>query len=286
MPLSPIKVFISYAWESKPFRRTIAELAQWLQTNGGGKVSVTTDHLYTNRPPKVGWPTWMADQIEESDVVLIVCTPSYLTRFRKKEESGKGRGAIYEGAIITQEIINNQTINEKFFPIVPDKGDIEQIPIILQQYFNGHFFPTGNEGILKMILNDNPTFDQVRQFFEAESVDEAVKESLANDIQDKINDEIAKEILGQFTSPKVKKGSKMLSPLQNTIRAYLNLNDFEKLNIIKSLGIDIANLNHDNIIERDKQIFQLVKENQLMASLWSAINEIKSFGITENPFIK
>ncbi len=286
MILSPIKVFISYAWESDKLRQDIADLAQWLQTKADGKINVTTDHLHANRPPKVGWPTWMADQIEESDIVLVVCTASYLVRFRKKEKSGKGRGAIYEGAIITQELINSQTINEKFFPIVPDDGDLEHIPTILQQYFNGHFFPSGNEGVLKMILNENPTYDQVRQFFEAESVDDTAKESLANDIQDKINAEIAKEILGQFTSPKGKKEAKMLSPLQNTIRAYLSLNDFDKLNIIKSLGIEIGQLNHDNIIERDKQIFQMIKEKELIGSLWNGINDIKSFGITTNPFIK
>ncbi|MBB5439166.1 hypothetical protein HDC92_002853 [Pedobacter sp. AK017] len=284
--MSVINVFISYAWESEKLKKEVADLAQWITTNANGKVLVTTDHLFANRPPKKGWPTWMADQIESSDVVLIVCTPAYLNRFRKKEEPGKGRGAIYEGGIITQELINNQTINEKFFPIIPDDGDIENIPVILQQYFNGHFFPSGNEGILKMILNDNPTFDHVRQFFEASSVDDSVKESIANDIQEKINTEIAKEILSQFTSTLQKKETNMLSPIQNTIRAYLSLNDFDKLKIINSIGIDIGALNHENIIERDKEVFKLVKEKELIASLWNGINEIKSFGNLKNPFIK
>ncbi|UKT65096.1 SEFIR domain-containing protein [Pedobacter mucosus] len=284
--MSVINVFISYAWESEKLKKEVTDLAQWITTNANGKVLVTTDHLFAHRPPKMGWPTWMADQIESSEVVLIVCTPAYLSRFRKKEELGKGRGVIYEGGIITQELINNQTINEKFFPIVPDDGDIENIPVILQQYFNGHFFPSGNEGILKMILNDNPTFDHVRQFFEASSVGEAVKESIANDIQEKINTEIAKEILSQFTFTLQKKETNMLSPIQNTIRAYLSLNDFDKLKIINSIGIDIGALNHENIIERDKEVFKLVKEQELIASLWNCINEIKSFGNLKNPFIK
>ena len=286
MSLSPIKVFISYAWESNDFRRDISDFAQWLQTNGATNIKVTTDHLHDNRPPKQGWPTWMADQIEENDIVLIVCTSSYLKRFRKKEVPGRGRAAIYEGAIITQELINSQTINEKYFPVIPDGGDLGHIPVILQQFFNGHFFPSGNEGILKMILNENPTFDQVRQFFEAESVNDTAKESLANDIQDKINDEIAKEILGQFKLTKENKETKMMSPLQNTIRAYLSLNDYEKLNIIKSIGIDISKLNHHNIIERDKEVFKLINEKQLIASLWNGIHQIKSFGNIENPFKK
>jgi len=288
MNLPPVKVFISYAWESDELRQGVAALAKWLQDNSTGRVKVTTDHLYSHRPPRVGWPTWMADQIEESDVVLIVCTSTYLTRFRKKEEPGKGRGAIYEGAIITQELINGQTINDKFFPIVPDGGDLNYIPTLLQQFFNGHFFPSGNKGILKMVLNENPTYDQViiTQFFEAASVDEQVKESLANDIQTKINAEIAKEILGLFVPPKDTKGANMLSPLQNTIRAFLSLNDFDKLNIVKGLGIEISQLNNENVIERDKQIFKLISERQLIASLWSAVNQVKSFGTETNPFIK
>ena len=107
MALLPVKVFISYAWESEKLRNDVAALASWLEKNSAGKVKITTDHLFANRPPRMGWPTWMADQIEESDVVLIVCTNSFLARFRKKEEEGRGRGAIYEGAIITQEVINS-----------------------------------------------------------------------------------------------------------------------------------------------------------------------------------
>jgi hypothetical protein len=284
----PIKVFISYAWESEDFRKEVATLAHWLQTNGDGKITVVTDHLYTHRAPNVGWPTWMANQIEDSDVVLIICTKAYHDRFRKKEAKGKGRGAIYEGAIITQELVNAQTINDKFFPILPDGGDLENIPLILQQYFNGQFFSSGNDSILKMVLNDNPTYDQsIRQFFEAESVETSVKESLADDIQNQINAEIIKEIVGQFKLPKVKKELNMLSPLQNTVRAFLGLNDFDKLKIVKDIGIDLANLNHDNIVERDKQIFKIVNDKKLIAPLWNALNELKAFGNpTNNPFTK
>ena len=284
MTLSPLKVFISYGWESDQLRKDVAVLASWLQENCAGKIVMTTDHLYANCPPRQGWPAWMTEQIEKSDVVLIVCTPSYPKRFTKQEELGKGRNATYEGSIITQELINSQNANDKFFPIVPDGGDLENIPNFLQQFFNGHFFPSGNNGILKMILNDNPTYEQIIAFSEAESVDEVVKESLFHDFQDKINDEIAKEILDQFVQPKNSKEVKMLSPLQNTIRAFLSLNDFDKLSIVKGLGIDIAQLNHENVIERDKQIFRLINEQQLIAPLWNAINEIKSFGITNNPF--
>lgn len=284
---SSIKVFISYSWESEELKHSIAELAHWLQEKSDGKIVVTTDHLFKNRPPSVGWGTWMANQIEECDVVLIVCTISYLKRFKKKEEKGKGRGVMYEGAIITQELINSQTINDKFFPILPKDGDLECIPIILQQYFNGHFFPSGNEGILKMILNDNPTYDQsIRQFFEAKSVEDTVKESLADDIQNQINAEIAKEILDQFTLPQAKKEANMLSPLQTTIRTFLGLNDFDKLKIIKGIGIDLSELNHENVVERDKQVFKIINEKHLLASLWSALNDIKSFGTKTNPFIK
>jgi hypothetical protein len=281
---APLKVFISYAWESQEIKQAVWSLAQWLTEQAGDRLKVTTDYLYANRPPKKGWPTWMADQIEESDVVLIVCSQAYKLRFRKKEELGKGRGAIYEGAVINQELLNNQTINEKFFPILPDKGELDHIPTILQQFFNGHFFPSGNENILKMILNENPKLEQVKQFFEANSINDEFKESLANDIQDRINAEITKEILDQFNVTKDRKEAYMLSPVQKTITAYINLNDFDKLSLMKVLGVDINQLNHENVFERDKQFFQLVREQSLMEPLWEAINKINPFDQKHNPF--
>ena len=98
---------------------------------------------YIDSPPE-GWPTWMEDEIEASEFVLVICTETYLRRFRKKEEVGKGLGATWEGAIITQELYNSQGRNTKFIPVVFTADDAKHIPIVLQGV--NHYNPTTEEG--------------------------------------------------------------------------------------------------------------------------------------------
>ena len=61
------------------------------------------DQYVQGTPPKK-WPRWMLDQLDEADFVLVICTETYYRRFRGHEVPGKGKGADWEGALITQEI--------------------------------------------------------------------------------------------------------------------------------------------------------------------------------------
>ncbi len=74
----------------------------------------------------------MMNNIEDADFVLVVATETYNRRFRGKEEPGKGAGAQWEGAIITQELYNRNGKNEKFVPVIFERGDKDHIPIILE----------------------------------------------------------------------------------------------------------------------------------------------------------
>ena len=47
---------------------------------------------------------WMERQIQAADFVLIVCTETYLTRVERREHAGRGRGALWEGILIYNEI--------------------------------------------------------------------------------------------------------------------------------------------------------------------------------------
>lgn len=85
---------------------------------------------YETSPPE-GWFCWMSNQIEEADFVLIVCTENYEKRFKGKDEVGKGMGAKWEGAIITQELYYSGA-NNKCIPIVFSPQDSEYIPSILK----------------------------------------------------------------------------------------------------------------------------------------------------------
>ena len=90
------KVFISYSHDSPEHEERVLQLSNRLCNTG---VDCNIDQ-YVESPPK-GWSKWMFDQIDEAEFVLVVCTETYNKRFRGKDEPGKGRGVIWEGAIIT-----------------------------------------------------------------------------------------------------------------------------------------------------------------------------------------
>jgi hypothetical protein len=144
------RVFISYAHESSEHRDAVNGLASWLIDQD---IDVVSDHPYEDRPPEQGWNAWMEQNIEECDVVLVVCTPRLKARYSKREDPSVGRGAVFEGAIINQAIYDDAQWNTKFFPVVPDGGDPQNIPRPLRAFDNGHRFPSGNDRILRLILN-------------------------------------------------------------------------------------------------------------------------------------
>lgn len=261
------RVFISYAWESEAFKDSIWDLAGWLEANGEGKLEVITDHLFANRPPSRGWPAWMQDEIKKADIVLIVCTPMYIDRFEKNDTTANGAGGTFEGIIITQSLYNAKLINNKFYPILPDGGSVKNIPLILQAYSNGHCFPSHNEGILKLIFNDNP-----KHKFVIKSTYESVG--------------FEKEIVAEIIIPVLKNRNQMLPPIQIIVRAFLSLNDLDKVSIVKALGIYSVDLGKLPPHVRDKEIFKRIKEKDLLDQLWIEVNKIKPFENNSNPFKK
>jgi tetratricopeptide (TPR) repeat protein len=123
----PIKVFISYSHETKQHNDVVLALANRLCKDG---IECEVDQYQSS--PEKGWQIWMEDKIEESKYVLIICTETYLRRFRKKEEDDKGKGVTWEGAIISTELYNSQGRNKKFIPVVLSDTGLNFIPSILQ----------------------------------------------------------------------------------------------------------------------------------------------------------
>ena len=82
----------------------------------------------------------MNDQIEMADFVLVVCTKTYENRFKGRGEPGKGLGAKWEGAIITQEIYEANSENTRFIPVIFSSEDLAYIPIVLRSAT--HYNPT------------------------------------------------------------------------------------------------------------------------------------------------
>ena len=144
-------VFISYAHENDLGER-VATLAEWLTSNG---VQVITDHPYKNRPPEKGWRAWMQHNIEDVDIVLIVCSARYKILFEKRKTAdGGGFGVTWESAIITDDFYDSRLRNQRFYPILPDDGDHSHVPRVLKDWHNNHRFPSGNSRILSLIRDE------------------------------------------------------------------------------------------------------------------------------------
>lgn len=146
-------VFISYAHESGAFRQQVKDLADWLRKAG---CDVLTDHPFADRPPSDGWQRWMVKSIEQAAVVLVVCTPKLKARYNGTAPEGSGRGETFEGAIVTQFIYDHMGKNDKFYPVLPDDGADADIPAALRPWSNGHRFPSGYDGILRLVRSTTP----------------------------------------------------------------------------------------------------------------------------------
>ena len=107
MSNEPIKVFISYSWDSKEHKAWVAKLATSLQSQG---ISVILDQWDTDFGDDLA--TFMERSVIDSDRVLLICTDEYV----RKADGGKG-GVAYEKMIVTTELVNNVG-SKKFVPII------------------------------------------------------------------------------------------------------------------------------------------------------------------------
>jgi len=118
------KIFISYTHDSADHQDRVLSLSERLRQDG---IETLLDQ-YVNGSPQQGWPRWMLDQLDEADWVLVVCSETYYRRFRGREQPGKGRGADWEGALITQEIYDSRSRSVKFVPVFLTVFNEEWIP--------------------------------------------------------------------------------------------------------------------------------------------------------------
>jgi tetratricopeptide (TPR) repeat protein len=121
------KVFISYTHDSPEHMDRVLELGNRLRIEG---IDCQLDQYEMS--PTEGWPRWTERQIEEADFVLVVCTETYLRRFKGTEEAGKGLGAQWEGAIITQALYDDAGDNKKFIPVLLSPEESGNVPHVLR----------------------------------------------------------------------------------------------------------------------------------------------------------
>ncbi len=117
------RVLISYAHESDAHEARVLDLAQSLRRRG---VDAWIDRFEGVVPE--GWPGWMRRQVEKADVVLLVCTPTYVERF--EEPVGESRGVTWEGFLVRQLLYeaggHNHKVRCGWFEPTPLPRDLAQ----------------------------------------------------------------------------------------------------------------------------------------------------------------
>jgi hypothetical protein len=118
MPSQPPRVFISYSHDSPAHEQRVLALAERLRQDA---IEAQIDR-YVNGTPAEGWPRWMENQLEWADFVLLVCTEIYYRRFRGHEQPEKGRGVDWEGALVTNEMYDDEVLQrslcQPYFPLM------------------------------------------------------------------------------------------------------------------------------------------------------------------------
>jgi ABC-type branched-subunit amino acid transport system substrate-binding protein len=106
----PIKVFISYSWDTEEHVERVLDLAYALLEDG-------IDCMIDRFESPDNWDRWMLDQIENSDFVLIVCSQRYYDRYRHREEPNQGLGVKWESTLIMGRLFDLAGRNTKFYPL-------------------------------------------------------------------------------------------------------------------------------------------------------------------------
>jgi hypothetical protein len=110
MVSDPPKVFISYSHDSTEHAEAVLALAQRLRQDG---VDAWIDQ-YENGTPEEGWPRWMLNRLDWAQTVLLVCTQTYYRRFRGHDDPDKGKGADWEGQLITLDLYDAKSKKSEF----------------------------------------------------------------------------------------------------------------------------------------------------------------------------
>ena len=108
------KVFISYAWEkdNDVFTNRVRDFALHLHEQGNQDGSLQVSFDLWNLVPGDALTPFMEKTIDETDYVLILCTPKYC-----RKSDGREGGVGYEGAIMTAELLNSGN-QRKFIPVL------------------------------------------------------------------------------------------------------------------------------------------------------------------------
>jgi hypothetical protein len=104
----PIRVFISYSWDTQVHKDWVREFADDLATNG-------IDIILDQYDLQIGEDRFqfMETSVREADAVLCVCTPAYVSK-----ANGRSAGVGVETSLITPQFFERMKSAKQFIPIV------------------------------------------------------------------------------------------------------------------------------------------------------------------------
>ena len=92
---TPLRVFISYAWEDDEYRHWVAQLASQLRKDG---VNARLDHWHLQEGQTI--PEFMNSEVRQADKVLVLCSPKYRQKVHAMEDGGPSTGSGWESMLL------------------------------------------------------------------------------------------------------------------------------------------------------------------------------------------
>jgi hypothetical protein len=120
------RVFISYAHESDEHAEAVRDLWIFLRAQG---IDARLDRVAAQQ--RQDWALWMADQVRETDHVLVIASPAYRKRAEGRVGPDEGRGVQFEARLIRDAFYAHQDDLGRFVPVVLPGQSEEGVPDFL-----------------------------------------------------------------------------------------------------------------------------------------------------------
>ncbi|MBI4400180.1 MAG: tetratricopeptide repeat protein [Nitrospirae bacterium] len=121
-------VFISYVRYPPEHAARVQDLANRLRAKG-----IDCRIPEDTHSPSQEQSSWLADQIHDADVVLVVCTEAFTVRFHGKRGNRSSGGATPEGVVLTEELYEAEPNKAKFIPVLLSSQDWSHVPPVLRK---------------------------------------------------------------------------------------------------------------------------------------------------------
>lgn len=140
------KVFIHYSWDSDEHKTVVKNFVEKLRCD---EIEIIFDQDNKSTPTG-GLLHWMQRSVEESDLIIVICTQRYFEIY-KNGSSDKGLGVQWEKRFIQNNIYTKQKDISHFFPVTVD-GNYKNIPSDFS--VNCHSYVKNNIEVIKNALLD------------------------------------------------------------------------------------------------------------------------------------